>query len=255
MLAEDRRKVASLIDDFGRVSAGLATRGEALRSLARDARHVSEAVAARDKRLVATLRAMPPFIDQATGTLRRLGAFSSEATPVLADLRVASDRLAPAMRQLVPASRETRGAVRSLGRFAPRGRELLDSLRTFAPVGRGLMDPLESVMREMKPGLAYMAPYAKLIGGAISNTAGVTGVYDATGHLIRSVELYNGDSVGYLDAEQRAAVNALTRSGHLQPLTGTTGYNPYPPPGDKVKLEPFKGSYPRITADPPYKRR
>jgi phospholipid/cholesterol/gamma-HCH transport system substrate-binding protein len=252
VLDADREQVAAMISEFDRVASGLASRGQALRTVAHDERALSSAVAARDTELEDTLAALPPFLSQAQTTLDRMGSFSTDAVPVIHNLRTASVALLPAMTHLASAADATRRAVYALGRFAPRGQRMLDALATFAPIARRFMGPLETMLRQTNPTFAYLVSYAPFFGWAVSNLAATVAPYDAKSHLDRGIEMYGPDTIDNVSPSQRAAIDALTQAGALEPFSGPTYYNPYPPPGNNVVLKPWSGSYPRIQEDPPY---
>ncbi|EHN10671.1 Long-chain-fatty-acid--CoA ligase [Patulibacter medicamentivorans] len=253
-LAADRRQVASLVDDVGRVSRAIGDRGDAVVVLTRRARQLAQAIAGRDERLRATLAELPGFLRQARTTTTGLGRFADQATPVIGDLADASDRLVPAVRRLRPAATATRRATDALAAFSAKATPLVTELRPFATAATAAAEPLEAVLRELNPLQDYLAPYARDLGGVIAANRAGSEIYDALGHYSRVVPLVSKSSVfGVLTPELEAAYQALVKAGGLS-VIDQRGHNAYPKPGTAGAPVPFSGAYPRLQREPPYRR-
>jgi virulence factor Mce-like protein len=115
VLAADRERLASLIDDFGQVSGALGARAGDIRRFVTAARGAASAVGARAAQVRATFRELPGFLAQARSAVAHLSEFSVAATPVIRDLRLGSVALIPAVRTLGPQpSRPMRSCERSV---------------------------------------------------------------------------------------------------------------------------------------------
>lgn len=254
VLAADRRNVAGLVDDLGQVTRSLGDRAASVQLLARRSRTLGEAVATRDDALRATLDALPGFLRQARKTSGGLGALGRQATPVAGDLAVATEQLVPAVQQLGPAAAETRRTMAALKSFTARATPLATHLRPFSKAGTGVADPLEALLREFSPLQAYLAPYARDIGGIIATNRAGSETVDSLGHYSRVVPLVSASSVfGVLTPAQEAALQELRKNGLLQ-LVDPRGHNAYPQPGTAAAPAPFSGVYPRVQRDAPYRR-
>lgn len=255
-VAADRAQVAAFVDDFGRVMRSLGDRATEIRVLARDGRSLATAVAARDRGLRATLAALPGFLTQARSTVGHLGRFSGGATPVMRDLRLATGQLAPAMAQLRPAADATRATMRALGGFARQASPMASRLKAFSAATTQLPSPLEAFLRQANPLLAYLAPYARELATTATAMRSSAESYDALGHYGRAgLVLTKSTPVGAFTPAQDTALKALLKAGGLSKAADTRGYNPYPKPGGLAHLQSFNGSYPRLLAERPYRRR
>lgn len=252
VLAADRQQVASLIDDFGRVSRALGDRRDAIAVLARRGRQLSEAVAERDDELRATLAELPGFLSQARATTANLGSFSDEATPVVTDLADASVALVPAVEQLRPAAAEARRTVQALAGFTAKATPLVDHLRPFAEAATRLGNPVEAVLREFNPLQEYLARYARDLGSIFAAQRGGTELVDTLGHYGRVTPLVTrSNAFGVLTPQEEATYQELVKSGALAE-TDTRGHNSYPEAADKPVT--FAGQYPRLKREAPYGR-
>jgi phospholipid/cholesterol/gamma-HCH transport system substrate-binding protein len=252
VLAADRAQTASLIDDFGRVAAALGERAADIRRLVLAGRLASQAVAARDQRLRATLQALPSFLSQAKTTVSDLGTFSGAATPVMSDLRLATAALVPAIEELRPASRQGTAIVRELGSFATAATPMAAALHRLAPVATALSAPLEAILRQLNPMLAYLVPYAHGLGWLFANWRAPNEYSDQVAGYGRVSSLYSSSLVtGAFPPDTDKLIQALVKTGILGPINRLQS-NPYPAPGTGGHPAPFNGTYPRIQADPPY---
>jgi phospholipid/cholesterol/gamma-HCH transport system substrate-binding protein len=255
VLAADDQQVAALVDDVGRVARALGARRAGIQLFAQQGPALARAVAARDQSLRQTLAALPSFLAQAHRTIGRLGRFSTTATPVMGNLRIATDQLAPAVADLQPAAQATRTTMRALGGFARRATPMVGRLQPFASETDRLMTPLEALLRQANPLLAYISPYMREVASFFSGMRAESKYYDALGHYNRvGAVLSKSLPVGLFTPKQDAALKALLKTGAVTRALETRGNNAYPKPGTMLHPTPFTGSYPRLHADPPYRR-
>jgi phospholipid/cholesterol/gamma-HCH transport system substrate-binding protein len=251
VLAADRAQTASLIDDFGTVSASLGNRSADIQRLVRAARTASITVAARDAEVRMLFRLLPGFLAQARTTVGHLGEFSLSATPVVHNLRIATAYLVPAIHALGPASREGRAVFSELGTFASVADATVARLTHTAPVATALLGPLQAVLRQANPLLAYLAPYARDLGALFPSMGAPTHFRDGVAGYGRVAPVFSGGVITGAPPGANSVLLALQRAGLLG-LLSLKQYNAYPKPGTANHPVPFTGAYPRIQADPPY---
>jgi phospholipid/cholesterol/gamma-HCH transport system substrate-binding protein len=252
VLGADRKSLAALTDDVGHVMQAIGDRGEAVATLARGARRLATAVAARERDLRATLAALPGFLAQTRDTTTALGSFSDEATPVVRDLADATSTLVPAVTQLRPTAERARRAVGALQGFARRALPLVERLAPFARTATRVAAPLEATLRELNPLLRHLAPYGRDAAAFMATTRAVNETTDALGHYARVIPLVSKSNLfGVLTPEQEKTLQALFANGIVKNLD-ERGRNPYPKPGQAFRPLPFDGHYPHVEPDPPY---
>lgn len=247
VLAQDRAKVARIVDNLGAVMRAVGDRGADLERLARDGRRTAEAVAARDAALRAALPRLPGTLAQVRRTTTTLERITRTTTPVVSDLATAVERLRPAIDELRPAAQQGREVVRELGRASPPLTRTLASLHTLSDPAAAALPNVHDVLRQLNPVLAYLAPYARELGTFFANNRSGSNYFDATGHAARiHAVITDSTPVAYSPAMSRA-VEAILSSGVLGKIH-TMGSNAYPSAGDVGTPKPYAGGYPRIMA-------
>jgi phospholipid/cholesterol/gamma-HCH transport system substrate-binding protein len=254
VLAADRGQVASLIADFGTVAGSLGQRAAEIQTFVRAERTAATAIASRDAALRTVFRLAPGFIAQAQRTIGHLGRFSQASTPVISELRQATGALVPAIIELRPAAAEASTVVNALGPFATVATAGARELRLVAPRLTALTGPLESMLRQVNPMMAYLAPYNLELGTLFPSMDGATHYHDASAGYGRVLATYSNDVVIGVSPVVNSLLTALQKAGVVN-LLAKTQYNPYPRPGTATQMVPFTGSYPRIQPDPPYRLR
>jgi phospholipid/cholesterol/gamma-HCH transport system substrate-binding protein len=252
-LAADRAQVADLVDSLGRVTRALGDRRDAIRIFVRQAKVTAEAVAARDTHLDRTLATLPGFLVQTKATAARLQGFSRQATPVVHDLRLAMQDLGPAADELRFAAPAGRRVVRELLPFARAVKAPVAQLGPFSRAATTSVPPLAATLREVNPLLAYLSPYWRELATMFAQIGAATKYTDTVGHLGRLAVMFGRGSLpGTLSLEQSKIVKQLEQvaGGGLD----TLGVNAYPAPGEAGLSKAFTGSFPRLLAEPPYKR-
>jgi phospholipid/cholesterol/gamma-HCH transport system substrate-binding protein len=247
ILAGDRTQFASLVDTLGTVTHALGSRQASIRLLTRQIKVAAQAVAARDTQLRAVLAKLPPFLVQAQGTAGRLQRFAFDATPVIHNLRLAAQDLVPAVQVLTPAARRGTATVAALRSFALAATPALRRLKPFAVNASAFVPPLESLLRPARPLVTYLAPYVREIGSFFGLDAASLAPHDSTGHVGRIIlPISLSNLAGVLTPQEEALVRRLEGS------FDTRGQNAYPAPGGVAANQPYAGSYPHLTPDPPY---
>jgi phospholipid/cholesterol/gamma-HCH transport system substrate-binding protein len=251
VLADQRAQVADVVAQTGTVMQALANRTQDLRTLVTAAEQTAQAVASRDAALQQSLIQLPPTLAQARTSVATLAGFAGLASPVIANLRVAVTNLGPVMRELRPTAAAARRLFDDLPPFLRVANPLLGSLRRFSSAAKPAVPSIEALLSQANPALAYISPYYKEIGSFLMNFG--NGVQkDSAGNYIGrclcpvSIQSYSG----FTPTEQ-ALVQALIKAGGLGGIANPTA-NPYRAPGSlPAANQPFTGTYPQITADPP----
>lgn len=255
VLARDRAQLASLVGDFGQVTAALGSRRAAIKTLVSAARSEASAVSSRDAQVRTVLAVLPSVVSEARTAVTHLGNFSIQATPVMHDLRLATVALVPAIRALGPASTSTLQAITALHAFATVATPTVAQLNRFAATASRLLPALTGTLRQSNPMMAYLAPYTGEIGSVFSNLRAATEFQSAISYYGRLSDNINyGTLAGVLNQSQAQALQALLQAGILG-SSGALHSNPYPAPGTVGHPSPFAGAYPRLQPDAPYNRR
>jgi virulence factor Mce-like protein len=248
VLQTQREQLATLVDDAGTVMQAFGERTGAVRTLAVKLRRTAEAAAARDDEIRATLRELPPTLDQARGSVTRLGALSQIATPVVANLTRAASDLSPTVRELAPAARETRAMVTQLRGALPDAEPLVRNLRTFATTSQPLAPALDAVLRQANPALGYLAPYHREFGAFFANVGSAVDTHDALGNVGRVHAVVSETSAAVWSPAMQKALNALIAVGGVSKLH-SEGLNGYPEPGTVGAPAAPSGNYTRVVPD------
>ena len=104
------------------------------------------------------------------------------------------------------------------------------------------------MLRELRPIVEYVAPYAKDIGSFFGGVGQATTARDATGHLARIQPVLNPAALTLFGETERKAMEQLLGAG-LARLVNFNGVNSYPKPDTLAKPTAFTGDYPRLDRD------
>jgi phospholipid/cholesterol/gamma-HCH transport system substrate-binding protein len=247
-LAAQSEQLGSLVGDLGQVFSALGDRAAAIRRLATAGLATATAVADQGAALRQALRELPATVIQARDTTAHLAAVGTAASPVLDQLTTALGDLTPALRALPAAGAATVSALRRLHAATPVAGRLLDALSTASPPGAAVIPPLGELLRELRPAVAYLAPYATDAAHLLNmlHSAGLG--QDATGYLARIVGVLGSASLVTLTPPQKQALQALQLVGAAQ-LLNLKGPNAYPAPGTAASPSELTHAYPHINAD------
>jgi hypothetical protein len=125
----------------------------------------------------------------------------------------------------------------------------MTQLRPFAEKAATFVPPLEAFVREVKPMVGYLSPFWREISTFFALTAASFQSTDQLGHVARIVlPVSRSDLAGVLTPAEDALLTKLDGS------FDSRGSNSYPAPGNAGTSVPYSGTYPRLTADPPYGR-
>lgn len=264
VLSQERRPLAQLIDQGGRVLAAVGRRGNQLQHLIRSMDATSRAVASRDDALRATIDELPSTLTQVRGTLGRVTTLAKKTTPVSDDLARAAGALRPVIADLRPTAADARRLVRSLPSALHVADPMLQALRPAVTKAAPVADALGPVLRNLVPVLEYLEPYKRDLWGVGAGMGSVFEFiggkegpgYDATGGEHDRVAygrvqlMANPASLGATPPGLKKLEDALLQTGVLQVLGGLkTNY--YPAPGTADSPNHPDGTYTRVEAIPP----
>lgn len=261
VLDDDRRLVARLVDQLGRVTTEVGARGAAIDEIADQGLITLQALAARDGALSATLRGLPPTLDRVKHASATVGAVSGRVAPVLDNLTAAAQELRPAVNALTPAAAHGRAVVSNLGAASPRLQATLEQLTELSKTLPDAVPQLRKALCQVNPMLRYVEPYKDDVLGIAIGLSSASNSYDAVGHLIRLAPVINDTSASGLPAAVNTARSTLLNSG-LFAKSKAVNYQPFMAPGlqgttqatsnQPANAEALRKSgftYPRVTAD------
>jgi phospholipid/cholesterol/gamma-HCH transport system substrate-binding protein len=244
-----RPQLASLIQDTGQVMDAFAARTTELRTLVGSARLTAMAVASRDAALIKAIDELPATLTQAKETTTQLGDLSALGSPVLSNLAAATQRLLPAVKDLGPTATATRTMLASLKQLTPVAEPLLARLRGFSTSTQGAIPGIQSLLEQLNPTVAYLAPYNRELGAFFAANGSINQPVDAVGHVARVHVEIDARSLNTFTPQMRSAVEQLSHLGLVSIVTNF-GANPYPQPGTIGAPQPFDGNYPVVNAEP-----
>jgi hypothetical protein len=105
------------------------------------------------------------------------------------------------------------------------------------------------MLAQTVPIFSYLAPYARETGAFFSNLRSATNYVDATGHVARTLGIYNEGSLAISTPFEQKVVDALFAIGGLTKAR-RTGNNQYPKPGEIAAPRSFTGPFDRVTELP-----
>jgi phospholipid/cholesterol/gamma-HCH transport system substrate-binding protein len=207
-LATRRASVRRVVASFSRLAAAVGEKDAQLARLVRSSERVFGALARRDGAVRATLRELPPALDETRAALDAADRLAARLGPALADLRPAARDLAPALRATRPFLRATTPVLRT--QLRPFARDALPTVRTLRPAARDLavatprltastrvLDRLLNTLAHNPPGdreegFLFWAAWANHVGASLFSNQ------DAHGPLRRGALLTSCDSLGVL---------------------------------------------------------
>lgn len=141
----DRRTIRSLISESDRVLKVLARRREDVARFVHEASGVTATTGTRRAELRATVRGLPPLLDQARPALADLQALARTGTPVVRSLGAAGPTLTRLLQRVQPFSAQTLPTLNALGSAAAAGRATVKPLAPQLRRLRRLTVPLTPV--------------------------------------------------------------------------------------------------------------
>jgi phospholipid/cholesterol/gamma-HCH transport system substrate-binding protein len=247
-LAVERESLRSLVAHLGTVFHAVGERRAMIARLVLAARRTASTVAAEDHALRAGLSELPSALVQVRQTSTHLAAVGERAGPVLDDLTASLRQLSPVARELPGAADATLAALRRLAGASPAAEALLRSLERVGSPATAFVPTLDTVLRELRPAVAYLAPYGKDVGSFFAGVGQATTARDATGHLARLQPVLNPSALTLFGEPERQLVDRLLGMG-IGRLVNLRGTNSYPKPNTLATPGAFSGFYPRLQRD------
>jgi phospholipid/cholesterol/gamma-HCH transport system substrate-binding protein len=167
-LDAQRGDLRRLIANSSEVFDVLGQRQAALQSVIGSGDQVLAATAGRGRALSATLRALPPFLDQLEDTAGALDAASGELSRGVASLRPVTPQIAPLLREV----RAQGPAFRTLFTALP---PVLKSGERNLPAVRKIADAAKPALASVYPAARELIPVLQLLGANRNETLAVLG--------------------------------------------------------------------------------
>lgn len=247
-----RQQLAQTVDQTATVMQAFADRTQQIRSLAYDAKHTAEVVAARDESLREIFTELEPTLKQARTSTTKLGDFSGRATPVMRDLSAAMVDLYPTLVDLKPAASDGRRLFAKLPGFISATDPLLDDLRGFTQRFKPAVNSLDTLLRQTNPAVDYAKDFDRDFAAFWANNGSINNVYDAQGALGRVFVIEGPNSFDFFNTPAfmpfREGFDFLVNNG-LIGIAEDQKRNPYPKPGTVGKPD-TSSSFRPIEAEP-----
>jgi phospholipid/cholesterol/gamma-HCH transport system substrate-binding protein len=208
-------------------------------TLVTDAERLTTATARKRAAVEATVRRLPPLVTSLRTGATKLRQLGVSVAPVARDLRAAAPDLNQALLRLPATTRDLNGLLPSLDTTLDRVPATLRRVPRFDASLRGLLPRTQTLLRDVNPMLAYLAPYGHDLGVLFANFGASFDTLAEDG--IRPIRLtataegfasFRGNPVDYSN------------------LTSLLWNNPYPAPGTVDQPQPWNGTYPRVHRDP-----
>jgi phospholipid/cholesterol/gamma-HCH transport system substrate-binding protein len=207
-LSERRGNLRRVIHNFRLLTEELGARDTQLAGFVDSSNANFDALAQQDANLRATLRELPPTLQQAETTLAKTTTLANELGPTMQALRPTARELGPALRATRPFLRETTPIIqKQLRPFAREARPAVKELRTMAqrlgPVTPRLTRTFE-VVNSLLNTLAYNPPgseegYLFWASWANHAAASIFSTQDAHGPIRRGIVISSCDSLSLLE--------------------------------------------------------
>jgi phospholipid/cholesterol/gamma-HCH transport system substrate-binding protein len=185
-LSANRTALSQLVAATARVSTALAAHDQQLGGAVHGLATTLREIATERSALTDAIARAPGVLTLATRVLGHLGATARLLDPVLVHLRPVAIRLGPLLRAVLPAAAHAIPMLNGLRALVP-GAEA--ALQGFPPVEKKAVPAIGSLtraLREIRPSLASLRPYAPdVVAGFFNGVGGgTTGAYDANGHYL-----------------------------------------------------------------------
>jgi phospholipid/cholesterol/gamma-HCH transport system substrate-binding protein len=215
-----RSSFRRVIRDTGVVLQTLGDRRADLATLVGAGDRVLSSTAARNRKLTATVRALPPFLDQLRSTLRVLDATGARAAPTLAALRPAAPLLRPALSELIALSPAIRGLMREIGPVIDLSQRALPAATRLVSATVPFIDQLEAAADQVTPAVELTQLYGPTMTTVLANLGAA---YQA------KTQLADGTMIHYL--RTLLAFSNESNVGTATQRPGSNRHNAYPAPG------------------------
>ena len=236
-IAAQSSDLKSLVRETNTLMDALNVNDGQIADLVQNARRLTTSTSDQSAAIAQTISALPSLLTTARtagGSLTQLGG---ALTPVTANLRQAAPALTAALKQLPAVSADLRGLVPDLSATLSMAPSTLTRVPAFATDLNTLLPAAQVTLGDLNPMLDYLRPYGRDFGAMFASFGASMDVVDANGvRPIRVAPIFNSRSLAGIPFPLA-----------LDPLHWN---NPYPAAGAVGNPTPFKGTYPRIQAEP-----
>jgi ABC-type transporter Mla subunit MlaD len=233
-LSGETSQLQQLFNSSGSVLSDLGKRQGDLQAAVTAGNEVLNATAVRNQQLVATVRALPPFLTQLRATSRAITSASGDLNHAFAALLPIAPLVLPALAQINTYGPEFKGLFQDLPATIAAGKRGLPSLAHILNAIPGAFNQLYPTSRQLIPLLQLLATYKEeaLIAPLSNSAALLSGTSVGPGGRIFNY------ARGALYVSNETVVGAPKR-------TPTNRSNPYPTPDGYAKLgqQGFLDSY------------
>jgi phospholipid/cholesterol/gamma-HCH transport system substrate-binding protein len=208
LLAERRKNSRRVIHNFRLLAEELGAKDTQLAAFVDSSNANFQALARQDSNIRATLRELPPTLQQAESALTKTQTLASELGPTMQALRPTARELGPALQATRPFLRQTTPIIKNqLRPFARSAQPAVKDLRTAAqglkPVTPRLTRTF-GVINSLLNTLAYNPPgpeegYLFWASWASHTGASLFGTQDAHGPIRRGIVVSSCESLGLLE--------------------------------------------------------
>jgi virulence factor Mce-like protein len=231
-LNQQQGNLRQLINSGATVLTTIGQRSHDLQSLIRAGDQVLGATAARDRALVATVDALPPFLAQLRPTLVKLGGTLQIAGPSLAALRPVAPLLTPALSELIQLSGPAVTLLHEAPSLLSAADRALPAMRRFTLAFKPAVDAILPAARELAPIISFVGAYHRELIGAMANlsadlqaqasantTSSALGIPAGTAKYLRAISMLGRESVyGQSTREPTTRQNTYYAPGELYNL-------------------------------------
>jgi phospholipid/cholesterol/gamma-HCH transport system substrate-binding protein len=196
-ITSDSATFEQFLTETGDAMGAIADHRDQLTQLVSNTRQTTAALGANTASLTKALDHVPGALDRGSDTFVAL-------RPAIKDLQHLTDTTGPAtkdlasfLRRLTPVLQEATPTIGQLRRMFARpgaANDLLDALRDLPALGK-LTDKAfpsgEKALKESTPVFSFARPYVPDLVSWVKSFGGAAGTYDANGHYVRSVPVFN----------------------------------------------------------------
>jgi phospholipid/cholesterol/gamma-HCH transport system substrate-binding protein len=216
-VTQDGVALRSLVRDGRRVTGALAEHRAALGGAVEGLGRTLGVTAGRQRELSATLAELPGTLRAARGALGSVDDASPELTRLARDARPGSRELLPTARALRPTLRAAGPALRESRRLVGAAPADLRPLDALLGEVRTVIAPTRSALARANPMLDELRVRTPEVGGFATNWADAASSFDANGHGLRTAQVF-------AEPPRRPVRPSQARPGRLvPPFTRTPG--------------------------------
>jgi len=228
ILDRQRLAVRTGFRDAGQTFQSIGRQAGAVQVLAREGTDLFSSLRASSDGLQSTVRALPPFLEEARSTLRVARSFAADAGPTIAALRPVTPLVRPALRDLNALAPDLATTLKKVDPVLDRVPSGTSALRSVVDAAGPFVDAAEPVTANLLPAVRYLEMYKDDAGVTLAATAASTQakIVDLNGvprHYLRLITPLNGELL-------QGAPKRLPTNRH----------NAYPKPGTLNELTPQK---------------